>query len=222
MTVSPRTDEAIRHDVQEELAWDLYLQPNEVRVAIKDGVVTLTGLVDSYLKKVAAEKAAYRVQGVKAVVNCLDVRLPSSAERADAALATAVLTILQWDTDVPTSKLEVTVHEGWVTLKGEVEYDFQKSEAERAICHLVGIRGVTNEIRVKPREAPIDLKQNIEKALARNVETKANTIVVGIEGHKVILRGTTRSYAQKKAAETTAWSAPGITEVENQIAIGYL
>jgi osmotically-inducible protein OsmY len=219
MTVSLRTDEAIRRDVLEELAQDLCLQPNEGQVASKDGIITLTGWVDSYLKKVAAEKAAYRVSGVKAVVNCLDVRLPRSAERADADLAEAVLTTLQWDTDVPTSKLEVTVSQGWVTLKGEVEHGFQKSEAERAIRRLVGIRGVTNALKVKPRVEPTDLKQSIEKALVRNAETDARNITVEVEGSKVILRGTVRSPAERRAAENTVWSAPGITEVENRIEI---
>src|SRR5438128_5061604 len=171
MAVSTRTDVSIQEDVLEELKWDSRVRANEIGVVVKDGIVTLTGWVDSYLKKMAAEQAAHRVHGVKAVANDIEVRLPSSAERTDADLAAAVLNALRWDAAIPTGTLDVTVSKGWVTLKGEVEFGFQKSDAERAIRHLSGIRGVTNLIVVKPRLSPSDLKQQIEKALVRNAET---------------------------------------------------
>ena len=219
MAVSIRTDEAIQTDVLEELKWDSRVRPNEIGVAVKDGIVTLTGWVDSYLKKMAAEEAAHRVPGVKAVANDIEVRLPGFAERTDTDLAAAVLNALRWDAAIPTGKVDVTVSQGWVTLKGEVEYAFQKRDAERAVRRLSGVKGVSNLIVVKPQVFPSDLKQQIERALIRNAETDARRITVEVEGSRVILRGTVRSYAEKQAAEDTAWAAPGVTEVENRIVI---
>ena len=219
MAISIRTDEAIQTDVLEELKWDTRVQPNEIGVIVKDGVVTLTGWVDSYLKKMAAEEAAHRVRGVKAVANDIEVRLPGSAERTDADLAKAVITALKWQAAIPAGTLDVTVSQGWVTLKGEVEFGFQKRFAERAVQRLSGVKGVTNLITVKPRLSPSDLKQQIERALIRNAETDARNITVEVQGSKVILRGTVRSYAEKQAAEDTAWSAPGVSEVDNRIVI---
>jgi len=219
MAISIRTDEAIQTDVLEELKWDAHVRPNEIGVAVKDGVVTLTGWVDSYLKKMAAQEAAHRVPGVKAVANDIEVRLPGFAERTDTDLAAAVLNALRWDAAIPTGKVDVTVSQGWVTLKGEVEYAFQKRDAERAVRRLSGVKGVSNLIVVKPQVFPSDLKQQIERALVRNAETDARNITIEVEGSKVILRGTVRSYAEKQAAEDTAWAAPGVTEVENRIVI---
>jgi len=219
MAISTRTDEQIQIDVLEELKWDTRVRPNEIGVAVKDGIVTLTGWVDSYLKKMAAEEAAHRVPGVKAVANDIEVRLPGFAERTDTDLAAAVLNALRWDAAIPTGKVDVTVSQGWVTLKGEIEYAFQKRDAERAVRRLSGVKGVSNLITVKPQVFPSDLKQQIERALVRNAETDARNITIEVEGSKVILRGTVRSYAEKQAAEDTAWSAPGVTEVENRIVI---
>lgn len=219
MAISTRTDEEIKADVLEELKWDTRVSPNEVGVVVKDGIVTLTGWVDSYLKKIAAEEAAHRVRGVKAVANDIEVRLPGSAERTDADLAKAVLNALQWEADIPAGKIDVTVSQGWVTLKGEVEYGFQKRMAERAVERLAGVKGVTNLIMVKPQVTPSDLKEKIEKALVRNAATDARNIQVEVQGNKVILRGTVRSYAEKKEAEDTAWAAPAVTEVEDRIVV---
>jgi osmotically-inducible protein OsmY len=219
MAISTRTDEQIQVDVLEELKWDTRVRPNEIGVAVKDGIVTLTGWVDSYLKKMAAEDVVHRVPGVKAVANDIEVRLPGFAERTDTDLAAAVLNALRWDAAIPTGKVDVTVSQGWVTLKGEVEYAFQKRDAERAVRRLSGVKGVSNLIVVKPQVFPSDLKQQIERALVRNAETDARNITIEVEGSKVILRGTVRSYAEKKAAEDTAWSAPGVSEVENRIVI---
>jgi osmotically-inducible protein OsmY len=219
MAISIRTDEAIQADILEELKWDTRVQPNEIGIAVKDGIVTLTGWVDSYLKKMAAQEAAHRVRGVKAVANDIEVRLPGSAERTDADLAKAVLNALKWEANIPAGKLDVTVSQGWVTLKGEVEFGFQKRDAERAVQRLSGVKGVTNLITIKPLVSPTDLKQQIERALVRNAQTDARQITVEVQGGKLILRGTVRSYAEKQAAEDTAWSAPGVSEVDNQIMI---
>jgi osmotically-inducible protein OsmY len=216
-----RTDEEIQRDVLEELKWDARVQPNEIGVSVKDGVVTLTGWVDSLVKKWAAEEAAHRVKGVVAVANDIEVRLPTAAERTDADIAAAVTRALEWEASVPIDSLDVTVSKGWVTLRGEVEWHWQKIEAERAARHVAGVRGVTNLIKVRPRVTPTpdELKRRIEEALVRNAQTDAERINVEVLGTKVILTGTVRAWAEKQEAERVAWSAPGVTEVENRITV---
>jgi osmotically-inducible protein OsmY len=219
MAVSFDTDENTQRNVLEELKWDTHVQPNEIGVAVKDGIVTLTGWVDSYLKKPAAEEAAHRVLGVKAVANDIEVHLPGFAERTDADLAAAVLNALRWDAAIPAGKVDVTVSQGWVTLKGEVNHYFQKRDAEPAIERISGVRGVSNLLTVKPQPVPQDLKSQIQKALVRNAQTDASRITVEVQGSTVILRGTVSSNAEKKAAEETAYSASGVTEVDNRIIV---
>jgi osmotically-inducible protein OsmY len=215
-----RTDTEIQKSVLAELQWDARVQPNEIGVSVKDGVVTLSGFVDSYLKKWAAEEAAHRVKGVRAVANDVEVRLPGMSERTDADIAAAVTRAIEWDAVVPIDKLDVTVSKGWVTLDGELEYQFQKEEAERAARRVTGVRGVTNLIRIKPtKPVPSDLKKKIEDALIRNAETDAERITVEVKGSTVVLKGTVRSYAEKQEAARVAWSAPGVTSVENQISV---
>ena len=216
-----QTDEQIQKDVLAELKWDARVQPNEIGVSVKDGVVTLMGWVDTYTKKWAAEEAAHRVRGVKAVANDIEVRLPSSAERTDADLAAAAVRALEWDAFVSVEKLDVTVSKGWVTLKGEVEWQFQKQDAERVVRRLSGVKGVTNLITVKPRLSPSELKEKIEQALVRSAETDAERITVEVQGSKVILKGAVRSWAERQEAERAAWSAPGVTSVDNRIMLSY-
>jgi osmotically-inducible protein OsmY len=216
-----RTDDEIQRDVQEELRWDARLQPNEFGVIVDGGVVTLTGWVDSFIKRWAAERAALRVSGVNAVANDIEVRLPVSAERTDADIAAAALNALRWDALVPEERIKVKVSNGWVTLEGEIEWEHEKRAAERAVRGLSGIRGVSNLISVRPRTqpSPEGLKREIRKALVRSAELDARQITVDVQGDRVILSGTVRSWAEQRGAERTAWSAPGVRAVENNIRI---
>ncbi|HEX9068740.1 MAG TPA: BON domain-containing protein [Ktedonobacterales bacterium] len=215
-----RTDRQLQEDVIEELSWNPQVHPNEVGISVQDGIVTLSGWVDSYAKRWAAERAALRVRGVRAVANDLLVKLPVTAERTDADLARIVVERLVWDASIPSQEIQVAVSRGWVTLAGLVENEFQRQAAARAIRHLAGIAGVTNQLGVR-KSAPVaaDVKLRIERALVRNAETDASKIKVEIVQHRVTLRGTVRSWAERRAAEASARWAPGITEVDNQIEV---
>jgi osmotically-inducible protein OsmY len=203
------TDEQLQLDVLAELKWDARVQPNEIGIAVKDGVVTLMGWVDSYPKKWAAEEAAHRVRGVKAVANDIEVRLPSFAERTDADIAMAAVRALEWDASVPVDKLDVTVSKGWVTLQGEVGWQYQKEDAERVVRRLSGVRGVSNLITVKPRLTPSQLKEKIEQALIRTAETDAQRITVDVQGSKVLLKGTVRSWGGEGGGGTGGMVSAG-------------
>lgn len=214
-------DQEIQQDVLAELRWDLGVAASEIGVAVKDGVVTLTGNVDSYLKKWRAEEAALRVNGVSAVANDIEVRLVGT-ERTDADVAAAAVNAINWNSTIPVNKVHVTVEKGWVTLTGEVEWQYQRREAEKAVRGLRGVKGITNLITVKPAASPTDLKKNIEDALVRSAQLDASAIRVQVEGSKAILKGKVRSWAEKREAERAAWLAPGITSVDNQISVSFL
>ena len=216
-----QTDEQIQREVQAELEWDARIRSTEIGVAVKDGVVTLTGWVDSYAKKLAAERAAHRVRGVKAVANEIEVHLPSSAERTDADIALEASRELAWEALVPADQIEVTVLRGIVTLRGEVSWEYERRAAERAVRRLSGVREVVNLIKVRPRVTPSPerLTRQIQDALVRNAETDAERIRVEVQGNKVILRGTVRSWAEKAEAKRVGWSAPGVREVEDHITV---
>jgi osmotically-inducible protein OsmY len=216
-----RTDEQIQADVLAELKWDSRVQPNEVGVTANDGIVSLTGWVDGYSKKWAAERAAHRVRGVRAVVNDLEVRLPVSAEREDPDIAAAARRALEWDAFVPTENVDVTVSRGWVSLQGEVEWQYQKRAAERAARRLSGVRGVTNLITVQPpyRPSSDELRHLVSEALTRSAETDAQRLQIDVDNDRVVLLGAVRAWAEKNEAERIAWSAPGVTAVDNRITV---
>ena len=216
-----RRDEQIQRDVMEELKWNARVQPNEIGVAVKDGIVTLTGSVDSYIKKWEAEEASRRVRGVKAIANDIEVRIPGSAERNDTEIAASARRALEWDALVPVDRIQVSVSKGWVSLNGEVEWAFQRDDAERVVRRLSGVRGVSNLIIIHPtvKPSPEAIKHNIEDALVRSAETDAQKIKIETRGDKVILRGTVRSWAERQEAERVAWSAPGVSSVEDVIIV---
>ncbi|MFC4150501.1 BON domain-containing protein [Micromonospora mangrovi] len=217
-----RTDQDIQSDVLDELTWEPRVRPNEIGVTVTDGVVTLTGWVDSYAKKWAAERAAHRVARVRAVANDLAVRIGTGAAKSDPEIATAAVRALEWDAFVPVETLDVTVADGWVTLHGQVEWEYQRRAAERAVSRLTGVRGVSNGITVRPGVAADsrDLAERIVDALARNRATEAEGISVRVHGDTVVMAGLVHSVPEREEIERVVWSAPGIREVQNHITVG--
>lgn len=214
-----RDDSDVQRDVLDELAWEPSVNSAHIGVSVKDGVVTLSGHVDSYAEKYAAEDAAKRVDGVRAVANELDVKLPSRSKRTDEDLAQAAVDALKWNILVPSRKIKVTVSQGWVTLEGEVNWQFQRNATERAVRNLPGVRGVSNYITIKPDVSAKDIQSQIEEAFKRSAEVDADRIAIELDGDKVILRGTVKTWAEREEAERAAWSAPGISSVENLITV---
>ena len=214
-----RTDTDIQKNVIAELRYDPSLRDDDIAVAVRDGVVTLAGFVDSYTEKRTAERVAGRVKGVKAIANDIEVKLPSSSQRSDPDITHAAVSALQWSTSVPEDRLKVKVERGWLTLQGDVDWYYQKEAAERAVRQLTGVRGVSNLIAVRVRPLPSDIKQKIKDTLRRGAEFDAEHITVDIDGQKVVLRGFVRSYAEMRDAERAARNAPGVTEVENKLVV---
>jgi osmotically-inducible protein OsmY len=216
-----KNDNQIREDVAEELRWDPTINEKAIGVAVKDGVVTLAGMVDSYVQKLNAERAAERVSGVRALADDLTITLPSIMGRPDTEIAQIAANLLTWNVEVPESGVKVKVERGWVTLDGKVEWQFQKTAAERSVRNLKGVRGVTNLITVKPTKVlPSEVTQKIHDALRRSAEFDAGRITVETADGKVVLRGSVRSFAERDDAERAAWAAPGVTAVEDKIAVG--
>jgi osmotically-inducible protein OsmY len=214
-----RSDEEIKRDVEDELKWDPDLDATDIAVAVKDGVVTLTGFVKSYTDKYEAEAAAKRVAGVQAVANDIEVRLPSTDERPDPDIARDAVTAIRSQLPISADNIKIVVKNGWITLEGEVEWNYQRQAAENAVRRIKGVKGVSNLIDLKPQVAPDEVKKKIMEAFRRNAELDANRIQVEARGGVVVLKGTVRSWIEREEAERAAWSAPGVVKVIDQIVV---
>jgi osmotically-inducible protein OsmY len=214
-----RSDREIERDVREELNWDPDLDAHDIAISVKDGVVTLAGFTRSYNDRLEAEHAAKRVAGVHAVANDIEVRLPSIDQRPDPDIARDAIASLKAQLPLSYEKIKVIVKDGWLTLEGTVEWQYQKSTAENAVRKVKGVKGVTNVISLKPKVEPTDIQRRIQEAFKRNAEVDANRIAVETHGSEVILKGTVRSWIEREEAERVAWSAPGITRVDDRIVV---
>jgi osmotically-inducible protein OsmY len=217
-----KTDTQLQQDVMAQLKWEPLLRSAEIGVSASNGIVTLSGSVDSYAKKTEAEDAVKRVVGVKAVVEKLEIKYPSGwAKKDDNDIAAEVVRAFKWNWEIPSDKVKARVEKGWVTLDGEVEFNYQSEAATKAVRSLVGVNGVSNNIKLKSRSEDAIETADIESALARNWSTSDNEIRVQVSGHKATLSGTVDSWYQKEEAGRLAWNAPGVWNVENNLAVEY-
>lgn len=217
--ITHTADSQLQEEVLREMKGDPTVDVTNIGVAVKDSVVSLTGDVPSYAEKLAAEKAALRVDGVKAVANDLKVRLPGESKRTDADIAADVVKALNQSVSVPKRKITATVSDGWVTLEGVVDWGYQKNAAAAAVERVLGVKGVVNNISVKPVISPEDLRAHIEVAFKRVAELDAKHITIEVDGGHVALRGAVRSWAERDEAAREAWAAPGVVSVENVISV---
>lgn len=214
-----KTDVEIQKDVMDELKWEPILNASQIGVAVQNGVVTISGDVSNYGKKYAAERAAWRVKGVKAVAEELEVTLMDDDKLTDTEIAQNVVNTLKWHTSIPDEKIRIKVAEGRVTLEGEVDWNFQKEAALISVRHLKGVKGINNYITIKPRVNTAVVKDNIRKALERRADFEASNIKVEAVGNKILLNGTAKSWVERCAIENAAWSTPGVATVDDQLVI---
>ncbi len=217
-----KSNAELQKDVQDAIKWEPLLNAAEIGVTVKDGVVTLTGTVDSYAKKTEAENAAKNVAGVKAVVEKIDIKFSGSwAKKDDNEIATEVVNALRWNWQIPKDKIKVKVEKGWVTLDGELEWNYQKEAARDVVKHLLGVMGVSNLIAIKSISRDLVEETDIKSAMRRNWAIADQDILVKVSGHNVTLSGTVTSWYQKDEAGRIAWGAPGVWTVDNELVIEY-
>jgi len=216
-----KSNQELQTDVQNAIKWEPLLNAAEIGVIAKDGVVSLTGVVNSYAKKMAAENAAKKVIGVKALVEKIEVKLPSTWTKTNAEIANEVLAGLKSNWSVPNDKVTVKVEDGWVTLEGELPWNFQKDAAKSAVNYLTGVKGVTNNIKIKSETHDKIEQKDVENAIARSWSVDDSDINVSVSGTTVTLSGTVNSWHQRDEAGRIAWNTPGIWHVNNELAVDY-
>jgi osmotically-inducible protein OsmY len=214
-----KSDLQLKKDVSAELEWDPSINPTQVGVSVKDGVVTLTGHLETYAEKHAIERAVQRVHGVTGIAVELDVKLDAGHKRSDAEIAAAAESAFKWHALIPADKIQVKVEKGWITLLGEVRWEYQRSEAEKAVRSLTGVVGVSNAIKLKPVISPANVSNRVRDALTRHADEEAKNIEVMVKDGQVILRGKVDSWAERTAVGAAAWSAPGVTGVTNELTV---
>jgi osmotically-inducible protein OsmY len=214
-----KTNEQLQTDVQDAIKWEPLLNAAEIGVIAKDGVITLTGTVDSYAKKLEAEAATKSVSGVRAIVEKIEISFDGTDKKGDNEIATEVLSALKWSWAVPSDKVKVKVEDGWVSLDGEVHWNYQREAAKKSVHNILGVKGVSNNIKIKAEVKDEIEKRDIERALMRNWAIDNQNIEVKVSGNKVTLSGTVQSLFQKDEAGQIAWNAPGVWTVENELVI---
>lgn len=217
-----RNNEVLQKDVQDAIKWEPLLTAAEIGVTVKDGVVTLTGNVDSYDKKLEAEDAAKKVAGVKAVVEKIEINFGNRGKKEDGEIASDIINALSWDWQVPSNRIKVKVEDGWVTLDGELNWNYQKEAANKTVSKLQGVKWLTNNITIKSETRGDIEKKDIEGALARNWSIGDQDVQVNVSGHTVALKGKVHSWYQKEEAGKIAWNAPGVWFVNNELVVNYI
>lgn len=216
-----KTDTQLQSDVMAELKWDPSFNAAEIGVEVKNDVVTLSGHVDKYAEKWAAERAAQKVSGVKALAIELDVALPGASNRSDADIARTAENVLEWTTNWPKDHVKVMVEKGWVTITGMVDYEYQRQLASSSVRHLMGVTGVSNQITIKSKLTSGTVKSDIEAALKRRALTDAQEIMVTVNGSRVTLTGVVHSWSERDMVSDSVWNTPGVTEVNDNISVTY-
>ena len=214
-----KTDAKIQTNVISALKWEPSVDAAKIGVSVRDGIVTLSGYVDSFVEKLAAERAVGKVVGVQAIAEEIKVRLPQDFERDDADIAEAAVTALEWNVMVPHDLIKIQVEDGMIILTGEVDWDYQRNAAHNAVCCLIGVKGVTNEISIKPSVKPADVKSKIKSAFKRHSSLDAKAITVSVVGSKITLTGSVHSWTEREEAGSAAWAGPGVTDVENNLIV---